>query len=519
MALAVRSPQCELPLSSSVLKVGVGRLAIALKECHMSNLQKQQLRSLFRKSSLVLCIGLLGACSFTSTLPSAKTDFDATVPTKWQQSAATPAVLDAQALSQWWLLFGDSQLESLIEEALINNPDIRSALSSIRIARAERGLEQSQLWPTLSASISATGTHTQDRDNDRSTDDSNYNGSIDASWEIDLFGKQRQYLKAANAELAAATDDFHQVQVSLAAEVAATYLSLCSFEAQLTIVQTSLATRETTLQISQWQEQVGEGDALNTQQSIASAEQARAQIPDLEQSILEARNSLAVLTGRVPQSLQARLQPFKQFPALPESIAVGIPAETLRQRPDIRTAENAILAAQYRLTAAERSRLPSLTLSGSIGLEALSVGDFFDPQYIISRLAAGLSAPIINAGQISRNIKVQAEVLEQAYMRYQDAVLTSLSEVENALSAIKKRSQQLATLERASAAAKQSAELAQMRYEAGEADLLTVLDAQRTELGLDQSRISTHAQVLNAYVQLYKSLGGGWSVPAAIAQR
>ena len=484
----------------------------------MWNLKKQRLRPLIRKGTLGLCISFLSACGTTSTIHSAKTDFDASVPSEWQQSSASRAVLDTHALSKWWLRFGDSQLESLIKEALANNPDIRSALSSIRIARAERGLEQSQLWPTLSANISAVDIHTRDRDSDRSTNETNYNGNIDASWEVDLFGKQQQYLKAADAELAAATDDFHQVQVSLAAEVAGTYLSLCSFEAQLKIVQTSVATREITLQISQWEEQAGEGDALNTQQSIASAEQARAQIPDLEQSILETRNSLAVLTGRTPQSLQAQLQQFKQFPALPESIAVGIPAETLRQRPDVRAAENAILAAQSQLTAAQRSRLPSLTLSGSIGLDALSVGDFIDPQFIISQLAAGLSAPILNAGQISRNIKVQAELLEQAYIRYENAVLTSLSEVENALSAIQKRNQQLATLERASAAAKQAAELAQMQYEAGEADLLTVLDAQRTELGLDQSRISTHAQVLNAHVQLYKSLGGGWFVPTTVAQ-
>ena len=226
-----------------------------------------------------------------------------------------------------------------------------------------------------------------------------------------------------------------------------------------------------------------------------------------------------MLTGRMPQSLQVQLQQFEQFPAVPASIAVGIPAETMRQRPDIRAAENAILAAQSQLTAAERSRLPSLTLSGSIGVDALTAGDFIDPQFIISRLAAGLSAPIWNAGQISRNIKVQAEVLEQAYLRYESSVLAALSEVENALSAIGKRNQQLLTLERAAKAAKQAAELAQMQYEAGEADLLTVLDAQRTELSLEQTRISTHAQVLNAHVQLYKSLGGGWSVPTTVAQR
>jgi NodT family efflux transporter outer membrane factor (OMF) lipoprotein len=465
---------------------------------------------LLSSSALVLCLGFLSACATTPSLEQ-KTAFDASLPTAWQNTTNQQVALDTEALSQWWSRFGDPQMESLIAQALQNNPDMRSALSAIRQARAERGLESAALWPTFSASVLGSGTRTSDLKNSSSSHSDNYQAAIDASWEVDLFGQQQQLVNAADAALAATTEDYHQAQVSLAAEVASTYLTLSAFETQLNIVQKNLATRESTLEIVQWQETAGEGDALSTQQSIASAEQARAQLPDLEQSIEETRNSLAILTGRTPATLKAQLKQPANFPSAPQSIAVGIPTETLRQRPDIRAIEMSILAAQSRLTAAERSSLPSLNLNGSIGVDALNAGDLVDPQYVVANLVAGLSAPIWDAGRISQNIEVQTEQVLQSYLDYESAVLTALAEVENALSAISNRDQQLDTLQRATAAAQKSTELAQLQYEAGEVDLLTVLDTQRTELNLKQSLTTTQAQALNAHVQLYKSLGGGWS--------
>jgi NodT family efflux transporter outer membrane factor (OMF) lipoprotein len=401
---------------------------------------------------------------------------------------------------------------------LANNPDSLIALSNIRKARAERGLEEADLWPTLNGSTSASTSNSRDRHDHSSSSSDSYDAGLDASWEVDLFGKQEQYVKASTAELAATIEDFYSVQVSLAAEVANTYLDLCAYEARLATVKKSIATREDTLQITQWQEDAGEGDSLNTQQSISSVEQARAQIPGLEQSIVETRNSLAVLTGRTAESLKSLTVSAATFPSAPAAIAVGIPADTLRQRPDVRATEQRITAATANLSAAERSRLPSLNLTGSIGVEALSSGDILDPKYILSKLAAGLSAPIWDAGRISRQVEIQQETLTQAYLSYEDSVLNALAEVENALSAIQLRKDQLTTLEKASDAAHQASELAQMQYEAGEVDLLTVLETQRTELTLEESRATTQAQMLQAHVQLYKSLGGEWSTPAEITQ-
>ncbi|WPJ96363.1 efflux transporter outer membrane subunit [Coraliomargarita algicola] len=464
------------------------------------------------------CLLWLSACATTSSSGDSRAQFDASLPTNWQHETTATSTPGSTDLSQCWSRFNDPQLEALIAEALEHNTDSRTALSNIRQARAERGLESAELWPSLSGSVSASSANSRDRQTNQSSSSESYGATLDASWEIDLFGQQQQYLKAADAELAATTEDFYQLQVSLAAEVASTYLELCSLQDQLAIVQQSLSNRLDTVELTQWLEDAGEGDALDTQQSISSAEQARAQIPDLEQSIVETRNSLAILTARTPESLSELTSAATRFPQVPDAITIGIPAETLRQRPDIRAAERRIEAATANLSASERSRLPSLNLSGSIGLEALSSGDLLDPQNILSNIAAGLSAPIWDAGRISRNIEIQQETLTQAYLSYESAVLNALSEVENALSAIQKRNTQLTTLDKATTAAHQATELAQVQYETGEIDLLTVLDTQRTELSLQQSRTSTQAQLLNAHVQLYKSLGGAWNTPSEITQ-
>ncbi|WP_269524337.1 efflux transporter outer membrane subunit [Coraliomargarita parva] len=456
---------------------------------------------------------LLSACATTSPIQQTRSTFEAGLPTNWQNAASSNASPDTASLSEWWTRFDDPVLDALIETALEHNTDIRSALSAIRQARAERGLTQSELWPSLGASVGASGSETRNRETDRHTSSENYSAGLDASWEVDLFGQQRKYLEASEAELAASVESYHDVQVSLAAEVANNYLTLRSTESQLAIVRQNLESREKTQQIVEWQEQAGEGDALSTQQSLASVEQARAQIPALEQSVVELRNSLAILTGRSPQTFELLPNTEQGLPDAPAAIAVGIPAETLEQRPDVRASERGIEAASANLSAAERSRLPTLNLSGSIGIEALKAGDLFDPQQIIANVVAGLSAPIWDAGRISRNIEIQKENLTQAYLQYESTVLTALGEVENALSSIDKYSQQLSTLERASQAASEATQLAQLQYESGEADLLTVLDAQRTQLSLDQSRITTQAEALQAHVQLYKVLGGGWSNP------
>ncbi|MFC5051139.1 efflux transporter outer membrane subunit [Rubritalea spongiae] len=477
---------------------------------------KRTYHTTFTLSFITLSSAALIGCATTASVPETS-EINQRIPGTWSNKPQTSSKAKATNLSKWWKRFDDPVLTDLIQQALKKNTDIRSTLSAIRQARAELGLANAELWPSINGNLGASNSRVDDLHSDNTVSSENYNASIDASWEVDLFGQQAKYLEASKAELAASIEDFYDAQVALAAEVATTYLNLRSNEIKLNIVKENISTREHTLKIIQWQEQAGENDALSTKQSLSTVEQARAQVPDLEQDIEEIRNSLAILTGHTPAELKT-LKTTAKFPEAPEQLALTIPANTLEQRPDIRSSKRKIDAAAANLSATELSRLPTLNLTGSIGIDAFKAGNFFDPKQTIANAIASLSAPIWDAGRISRNIEIQTETLTQAYLNYEATVLSALSEVENALSSIDHLNEELEILQRASLAASEATQLAQFQYESGESDLLTVLATQRTELELDQDRISTQAEVLQAHVELYKALGGGWSTSSVFTQ-
>lgn len=434
------------------------------------------------------------------------------IPSQWSQPATTSAApLNTAALAAWWERFDDPVLDTLITDALANSPDIRAAVSKISESRALRANARASLLPSLSAGVSGGGNRTRDRRTDTTTSSESYGASLDASWEIDLFGRQRKTVSAVDADLAQAGANLHSAQVSLAAEVASAYVALRSVETRLDVVRATIETRAQTLQLTEWREQAGTGDALDRQQAISSLEQARASVPSLEQTIAQTRNQLAVLLGLAPGALDTLLRINLPLPAVPAEIATGIPAETLRQRPDVRASEYAVQAAAARTSAARRERLPSLNLNGSIGIDALKAGKLLDPETVVASVFGNLTAPIFDAGRIRNTITIQTEREKQAFIAYESAVLIALSEVENALVSVARNAERLVILQRAATAAREAESLATLRYEAGQADLLTVLDAQRSLLSAEEQIVTTRADELTAHIQLYKALGGGWS--------
>lgn len=459
---------------------------------------------------------LLPACAHLDPAPSATASI--APPAHWSQPASAPASapaaaapIDVAALESWWHRFDDPVLDQLVADALAHNPDARTALSRIVQARAERSVEASGFFPSVSADVSGQGSRRVDRATAVATTSEGYSAALDATWEIDLFGQQRLAFSAASADLARAEDNFHAVQASLAAEVATAYVNLRSAEAQLDFVRQSLASRSETTDLTRSREQAGLGDALTTRQAVASLKQTRATVPALQQTITEAGNQLAILCGRAPGTLDSLLGGNVSVPAAPADIAVGIPADTLRQRPDVRAADQAVHAAALRSSAARRDRLPSLSLTGSLGVDAAHLGDLFDPASTVASLVGSLTAPIFSAGRITQNIRIQDETTKQALIAYESTVLSALSEVENALSSIRRQRERLDSLQTATSAAREADELARQQYQAGAVDFLTVLDAQRTLLSLEQNLVSTRADLTTAHIQLYKALGGGWS--------
>ncbi len=432
------------------------------------------------------------------------------VPTAWQQAPAGGST-DAAVLAQWWQQFHDPILDRLIAGALQSSPDVRTAIAKIEESRARYGVQRATLLPSLSVSASGQGSRTNNRTTDVTTRAEKYSATLDASWEIDLFGQNRKTLDATAADLAQTEENLRSAQASLAAEVATAYVTLRSAEAQLVIVSRNLASREETLQLTRWREQAGTVTALDTQQAVSTLEQTRASLPTLQQTVTQTRNQLALLSGQTPGALDALLGESATVPAVASTLATGIPADTLRQRPDVRAAARAVEAAAARTSAAKRARFPSLALTGSLGVDALKAGKLFSPESTVASLLGSLTAPIFAGGKIQQTIQVQSAVERQTLIAYESTVLTALSEVENALVTVQRNTERLAILDTAVTAAREAERLAELQYQAGQADLLTVLEAQRTLLSVEQQQVTANADRATAHIQLYKALGGGWT--------
>ena len=453
---------------------------------------------------------VLAAC--TTPAPRKSSASPVAVPTAWLPGTnLLPGPRDAAALAAWWTRFDDPVLTELITSALHSSPDVRTAFSRIAESRARRGVARAPLFPSLSANVSGGGSRTRDHITDLTSSRESYSAGLDASWQVDLFGLQRQTLAAASADLAQTAENFYGAQVSLAAEVASAYVTLRSAETQLAVVQRSLGTRTETVQLTQWREQAGTGNGLDTQQALSTLEQARVALPVLQLTVAQSRHQLTLLAGRTPGALDSLLAPPHAVPTPPTDFALGLPAETLRQRPDVRAAEQGVLAATARSSAARRQRWPTFTLTGSLGVTAQHPDRLFSPDSTVASLLGGLTAPIFSAGRISQNIAIQTEQERQALIAYESTVLTALTEVEDALAAAQRQSERAIILARAVTAATAAARFSALRYEAGQVDLFVSLDAQRTLLALEQQQIATAADRATASIRLYQNLGGGWS--------
>lgn len=438
-------------------------------------------------------------------------------PNAWHTAGATgtTGALSPDELATWWRQLGDPTLDRLVERTLAGNVDLDVALTRVAEARARRGVARAALGPTVTAGTSAS--RRDGLDDDAGATES-YAASLETSWEVDLFGANRLGVAASQADLEGTIADLQAVQVSLIAETVVAYVDLRVSEARLAILDADVATREETWQLTAWRQQAGVASRLEVTQALTSLEQVRASRPALRQRATEARLRLDLLAGETPGALEALLAtPDAEHPEIPQpppSVTVGIPAEALRQRPDVRGAERALAAAVARLGAAEAARFPSLRLTGSLDSQTASLEDLLGADSIVANLLAGLTAPIFESGRIRQNIAIQDAQVEQAALAYRATVLEALSEVESALSAYDQAREQLDALKTALLAATEASGLAEQRYAAGLVDLLTVLDTQRTRLSLEEQLISAHGELATTFAALYRALGGGWTATA-----
>lgn len=440
-------------------------------------------------------------------------------PARWSRlhETANPVAADGASgdLGQWWRGLNDSLLSELVDEAQQRGLDVRKARARLREARARLAVVSAGRYPDVGASASASrsgSTVVQGEGGGAATMTGNqFNAGFDASWELDVFGGVRRNLEAAEADQESAVASLDDARVSLVAEVARNYVEVRSLQTRLDIARTNLAGQTETQELTGLRARAGLVSFQDAEQARSNREQTLAQIPSLETSLAEAEHRLDILLGRTPGTLHARLSVAGRLPEIPARVAVGIPADTLRQRPDVRAAERRLAAETARVGVAEATRYPSFKLSGSIGLDALVRGGTGNSTGASYSLLGGIVAPLFNAGRLKRQVEAQDAVREQAQVAYEQAVLTALQEVEDALVALARNRERDAALTRAAEAARAAARLARERYGAGVIDFQSVIDTERTVLSVEDSLATTRADGVLALIRLYKALGGGWS--------
>lgn len=470
------------------------------------------MNSALRRSSLALCF-LLGGCA----LPLLGPDYQAptfSLPGHWFSSPPTLAEQQPDAsLSRWWLQFKDAPLNWLIEQALAENLDLKLAQARLQQARASRQVAKSGLYPSLSASLGETRSKNADTLG-KQPSHTLYDAGFDASWEIDLFGGNRRGMEAAEADLAASQANLDNARVSLIAEVARNYIELRSHQRRLAIAHDNLTSQSETVQITQWRYQAGLARASELLQAKTAREQTRAGIPDLEVAQAATFLRLATLLGRHPGQLQkemaAQLTESGPLPPIPDSVATGIPAEALRQRPDLIAAERTLAAETARVGQKQAQRFPSLNLSGSFGWQAYSLSALGGSASLAHTVGGSLAGNLFDAGRLKSQLAIQSAVQEQALLSYQRSVLSALEEIENALKAYAAARERVAARHAAAESARNAAALSRNLYQSGLADFQQLLETQRTQLSAEDSLASAEALLRTSLITLYKALGGGW---------
>jgi len=434
------------------------------------------------------------------------------VPSAWHSElgnglAAGPA--DPQTLASWWTTLNDPALSRLIERAVAGNLDLETARSRVREARARRRIAGGGLLPAFNAGASATSSRTDPR-NGFDTSSQVYSSSFDAGWELDLFGGIRRSVEAATADLAAREENLSDVLVSLLAETALNYVDVRTFQARIAAAEAGVTAQEETYQLVLWRVEAGLDDELAAQQARYNLENTRSQIPGLRTGLQEAMNRIAVLLGQPPGDVDADLEKAEPVPVPAEQVAVGVPADVIRRRLDVRQAERELAAQTARVGVATADLYPRLTLNGSIGIETLS---FREPAASRTWTASGgprLSWAVFDP-TVRPNIEVQSELQEQALIQYQAVILSSMEEVENAMVAYAQEQGRRENLREATDAAQAAAELAQFKYQAGLTDFSNVLDAERSLLSFQDQLHQSDGTVTANVIRLYKALGGGWT--------
>ncbi|HYC09682.1 MAG TPA: efflux transporter outer membrane subunit [Steroidobacteraceae bacterium] len=426
-------------------------------------------------------------------------------------------------MADWWKLFNDATLNSLIDSAYHNNLSLQVAAARILQAQAQLNVAIGELFPQQQA---LGGQVQRERQSGSTLLFPGQNPVLDtsqigfsASWELDFWGKYRRGIEADRASMLASVAAYDSGLVSVTAGVASTYLNIRVLQQQIEVVQDNVKAQQESRRIAQAQFEAGETSQLDVEQAETQLAQTQAQIPGLENSLQAAKDSLAVLLGVTPDAIDALLGAATAIPVAPAAVATGMPKDLLRRRPDVRQAELTAAAQSAAIGVAKSNLYPAFSLTGSFGfagtnLRGNSISDLFSWDNRAAAAGASFVFPIFNYGRIVNSVRVQDAVFEEAVLNYQNTVLQAQQEVEDARASFAAAQAALATLIDAADSARRTTELAIVRYKEGAADYTTVLTAQQLQLQIEQALASARGAVPLALVSVYRALGGGWQLRA-----
>lgn len=431
-----------------------------------------------------------------------------------QPSGATESSVDGQ----WWRRFKDPQLDSLIAQAEARNRDLKVAAARLSEARALWRSARLELIPR----INTTGGYTSIQNSNAGPFMNEaqhydlYDVGLDATWELDLFGRVRQAMRAAKASQEGVEAEHDALLIALRAEVAANYLMLRGAQAQLDVAESNSENQAESLRIAEASLEGGRGNQLDVARAKAQWNATRASVPQLQASIDGSAHRIAVLCGQAPSALRDSLRKPKALPATPAKVVVLKPAEVLRQRPDIRVAERQLASSTAQIGVVTADLFPRVTFNGSIGLEAGELHRLGSTGSSVHNFGPRLSWAALDLGRVRQQIKAADARAEASLANYEQTVLLALEEAETALSAYDREILRLRFLRESAKAAEEAVKLARQRYKDGVSDFLETLDAERVALAAQNDVVLSQTKAAVAWVTVYKAMGGGWNTgPAA----
>lgn len=430
-------------------------------------------------------------------------------------NAQEPGLAENDTVERYWTLFADPLLDRLVDDAIAHNKDLEAAQANLRAARAVRRLTGFDQFPTITLSSGYThelesaqqlpGFDRQQRDFDAA--DAGFTGL----WELDLFGRVRRNVEAARADVGAVAATLQDARVSVIAELTRDYFVLRGLQDQLSLTHRNADSQLATLKLTQVRLEAGRGNQLDTARADAQYQTTLASIPSLETTIATTIYRISVLTGRLPNALEETLA-AEPAPALPPLNSIGNPAQLLRRRPDVRVAERQLAGATARVGVAVGDLFPKVTLTGSLGYEAPSFGQFGTSDARFFSGGPSITWAAFDLGRVRARISSAQAQTDAALANYESAVLNALQDTEGSLISYGRSQSRRDALALAAAASDKASDLARRRFDGGLIDFLEVLDAERTalsaELLLSQSRTDTATSL----VAVYKALGGGWDL-------